>query len=252
MSTTTLILIVLIVSVICIATLWLFQIKKQRAVERARKTILYSSQITQIHQVVDETAQFLDNTLLAFLSSQVDNGISRLIKHKIQPDKRCQNTQEQAQLWINDAQKIRQQALNRKSEGQQKRLLMLKNIIQYIRLAVSKNAISRKEAKALAYSTKISKVKLFCYYYQLEIDTALKEGNSEAATNSLKKMKALLAQLSSLPQELEEQSAHCNQLLEQQQKVVKESKNTNDKRLEEEFDKQEEIDQDWQKKQHYD
>lgn len=252
MSMTTLILIVVIVSALCIAMLWIFQIKRQRAIERARKTIIYNSQISQIQQVVEETALFLDNKLLAFLAGQVDAAIKGLVKNKIQPDKHCQNIQEQSLLWINDAQKIRQQALTKKSEGQQKRLLLLKNIIQYIRQSVSRNAISRKEAKSLASSTKLSKVKLFCHYYQQDIDQAVKEGNAEMATLSIKKMKGLLAQLSSLPQDLEEQLSQCNKLLEQQQKTIKESKANNDKRLEEEFDKQEEIDQDWQKKQHYD
>lgn len=251
MSTTMLIMIVLIVSSLCIAVLWIFQVKKQQAIERARKTIIYTSQITQIQQVVEETALFLDNKLLAFLASQVDNSIARLMKHKIEPDKRCQNIQENAQLWISNPHNVRQQTTTKKSEGQQKRLLLLKNIIQYIRAAAGKSVISRKEAKSLAFSTKLAKVKLFCHYYQQDIDEAINSHRAEMAIITIKKMKTLLAQFSTLPKELAAQSDKCNALLEEQQALVKASKAQSNKRLEEEFDKQEEIDQDWQKK-HYD
>lgn len=252
MSASNLIMAVIFVCLICIITLWFFQLKKQRRIERARKSVIYTSQITQIHQVVESVAQFLDDKLLIFLAQCVDNSISQLDKHNIDIDKRCKNTQEQALLWISEPKKIRQQARSRKSESQQKRLLKLKSIIQHIRHAISKNKIPRKEALALASSTKISKIKLACHYFQQEADHAIKKQDTQSAIQALKKIKGLLIQLKPVPGDLENTFTRCNELLEQQQGVMKLSKPQSTKRLEEEFAKQEEMDQDWQKKQDYD
>ena len=252
MSATNLIMVVILISVLCITALWLMQLKKQRAIERARKTVIYTAQITQINQVVDSVAQFLDDKLLSFLAKCIDDSANQLIKHKIQLDKRSRNTQEQALLWISEPKKIRKQARSRKSESQQKRLLQMKSIIQYIRQAISRHTIPRKEALSLANSTKIGKIKLACHYYQQEADSAIKGQDTQAAILILKKTKTLLMKIDPIPSDLEQTLAHCNELLKQQQEVMKQSKPQSTKRLEEEFDKQEEMDQDWQKKQDYD
>lgn len=252
MSTTNLIFTVILVSLLCIAVLWIFQIKKQRAIERARKTVIFTSQIAQIHQIVDSLAHFLDDTLLHFLSKSVDDSIKQLIKYNIQPDKRSQNTQEQAQIWISETKKVRKQSRTRKPEKQQKQLLQMKSIIQLIRQSLSRRAISRKEALSLASSTKISKIKLACHYFQQDADKAIKNQDPQAASLALKKIKALLLKVDPLPSSLKNRLVSCNELLAQQHEIVKQSKTSSTKRLEEEFDKQEEIDQDWQKKQLYD
>lgn len=252
MSATNLIMAVILVSLLCITALWLMQIKKQRAIERARKTVIYTSQITQIHQVVDSVAQFLDDKLLSFLAKCIDDSANQLAKHKIQLDKRSQNTREQALLWISEPKKIRKQARSRKSESQQKRLLQMKSIIQHIRYAISKHAIPRKEALFLANSTKISKIKLACHYYQQEVDIAIKKQDTQGAIQILKKIKALLMKIEPTPTDLEHTLTSCGELLTKQQEIMKQSKPQSTKRLEEEFDKQEEMDQDWQKKQDYD
>ncbi len=252
MSATNLIMVVILISILCVTVLWLFQIKRQRAIERARKTVIYTSQITQIHQIVESAAQFLDDNLLTFLAKRIDDSANQLAKHKIQLDKRSRNTQEQALLWISEPKKIRKQARSRKPESQQKRLLLLKSIIQHIRQAISKHTIPRKEALSLANSTKISKIKLACYYHQQDADSAIKGQDTQAAIQTLKKIKALLLQVDPRPADLEHTFTNCNELLEQQQELMKQSKPQSTKRLEEEFDKQEEMDQDWQKKQLYD
>jgi len=243
---------VIFVSLLCIVALWLFQIKRQRTIERARKTVIYTSQIVQIHQVVDSVAQFLDDSLLSFLAKCIDDSATQLTKHKIQLDKRCQNTQEQALLWISEPKKVRQQARSRKSEGQQKRLLQMKSIIQHIRQAISRQSIPRKEALSLAHSTKISKIKLACHYFQQEADSAIKSQDTQGAILILKKTKTLLTKIDPTPSDLENILASCSELLNQQQEIMKQSRPQSTKRLEEEFDKQEEMDQDWQKKQLYD
>jgi len=252
MSATNLIMTVIFISLICIITLWLFQIKRQRAIERARKTVIYTSQIVQIHQTVDSIAQFLDDKLLHFLARCIDDSVNQLIKHKIQPDKRSLNTQEQALLWISESRKIRQQSRSRKPENQQKRLLKMKSIIQHIRHAISKHTIPRKEALSLVASTKVSKIKLTCYYQQQEVDSAIKNQDTQEAIQILKNIKALLVQIKPTPNELEHTLINCNELLKQQQEIMKQSKPQTTKRLEDEFDKEEEMDQDWQKKQDYD
>lgn len=252
MSATNLIMAVIFVSLICIITLWVFQIKKQRAIERARKTIIYTSQIAQIHQVVDSVAQFLDDRLLSFLAKCIDDSVNQLVKNKIQLDSRSQNTQEQALLWISEPKKTRQQACSRKSEGQQKRLLQMKSILQHIRHAISKHTILRKEAIFLTNSTKISKIKLACYYHQQEANNAIKNQDTQGAILILKKIRALIMQIDPIPRDLEHTLASCSELLIEQQEIMKQSKPQNTKRLEDEFDRQEEIDQDWQKKQDYD
>jgi len=252
MSITSLIIAVIFVSVLCIATLWIFQIKKQRAIERARKTIIFSSQITQINQIVDSLAHFLDDSLLAFLSKSIDESIEQLNKYNIEPDKRSKNIQEQAQLWINEPKKVRKQSRTRKPEKQQKRLLQMKSIIQFIRQALSRRSLSRKEALSLANSTKIGKVKLACYYYQQDADRAIQEQDTQAAIQALKKIKARLVKIDPLPNDLQKTLNKCDTLLKEQQNTIKNSRPSSTKRLEDEFDKQEEIDQDWQKKQLYD
>jgi hypothetical protein len=258
MSATNLIMVVIFVSLLCIIVLWLFQIKRQRTIERARKTVIYTSQIVQIHQVVDSVAQFLDDSLLNFLAKCIDDSANQLTKHKIQLDKRCQNTQEQALLWINEPKKIRKQARSRKSEGQKKRLLQMKSIIQHIRQAISRQSIPRKEALSLANSTKISKIKLACHYFQQEADDAIKNLDTQEAIFILKKTKTLLMKIDPIPSDVEHTLISCSELLTQQQEIMKQSKPQSTPRLEEELDKQEEIDkqeemdQGWQKKQDYD
>ena len=174
------------------------------------------------------------------------------VKYNIQPDKRSQNTQEQAQIWISETKKVRKQSRTRKPEKQQKQLLQMKSIIQLIRQSLSRRAISRKEALSLASSTKISKIKLACHYFQQDADKAIKNQDPQAASLALKKIKALLLKVDPLPSSLKNRLVSCNELLAQQHEIVKQSKPSSTKRLEEEFDKQEEIDQDWQKKQLYD
>ena len=228
------------------------QVKKQRTIERARKTVIYTAQITQINQVVDSVSQFLDDPLLSFLAKCIDDSANQLIKNKIQLDKRSRNTQEQALLWISEPKKIRKQARSRKPESQQKRLLQMKSIIQHIRQALSRHTIPRKEALSLAKSTKISKIKLACHYYQQETDSAIKSQDTQTAIQTLKKTKTLLMKIDPTPSDLEQTLSRCNELLKEQQEIMKQSKPQSTKRLEEEFDKQEEMDQDWQKKQDYD
>ena len=128
----------------------------------------------------------------------------------------------------------------------------MKSIIQLIRQALSRRSLSRKEALSLADSTKISKIKLACHHHQREADEAIKNQNTQTAIQSLNKVKSLLTNIDPLPSSLKSTLEKCSQLLEQQQGILKESRPNGTKRLEDEFDKQEEIDQDWQKKQLYD
>jgi hypothetical protein len=128
----------------------------------------------------------------------------------------------------------------------------MKSIIQFIRQALSRRSLSRKEALSLANSTKIGKVKLACYYYQQDADRAIQEQDTQAAIQALKKIKARLVKIDPLPNDLQNTLNKCDTLLKEQQNTIKNSRPSGTKRLEDEFDKQEEIDQDWQKKQLYD
>lgn len=241
MSITSLIIAVISVSAICISTLWIFQIKKQRAIERARKKIIFTSQISQIHEIVESLAHFLDDNLLAFLAKSISENIEQMDKHNIEPDKRSQNTQEQAKLWMSAPRKIRKQFQNKKPEKKQARLLQMKSITQFIRQAISRRSISRKEALSLVDSTKIGKIKLTCYYHQQDADKAIQNNNTAVAIQALKKINDLQVTLDK-----------SNTLLKEQQETIKNTRSSGTKRLENEFDKQEEIDHDWQKKQLYD
>jgi bacterioferritin (cytochrome b1) len=63
----------------------------------------------------------------------------------------------------------------------------------------------------------------------------------------------MLDRVSPLPNDLQQQLIKCQGLIEKSQQMLKEqSDNASGKRLEEEFDKEEEQEQDWQKKQLYD
>jgi 23S rRNA A2030 N6-methylase RlmJ len=113
--------------------------------------------------------------------------------------------------------------------------------------------VSRNEAKQLAHSAKFSKVKLSCHYYRQAAEEALKTGELQQGITQLKKIKTLLAKASPLPNDLQKQLIDCQGQIDNTQQTINASREaTSSKRLEAEFDKEEEQDQDWQKKQLYD
>jgi hypothetical protein len=253
MSTSSLVIIAVLICVICVICLWVVQLKRQRAIERARKTIIYNAQINQLQQIAESTAPYLDDTLIKFIASRIIYSGQRLIHNKIIPDKRCQHTIELAQGWTAEPKALRKQARKGKKESQQKILTLLKAIIQHIRQGVLDHQVSRSEAKQLAHAAKFSKVKLNCQQNQLLAEEALKAGELQQGITLLKKIKILLKRVSPLPTDLQQQLIECEGLIDKTQKSLNaQSDNSSSKRLEEEFDKQEEQDQDWQKKQLYD
>jgi hypothetical protein len=253
MSTTSLIFIVILVCALCIISLWAVQLKRQRAIEKARKTIIYTAHINQLQQIAEATAKYLDDQLIQFLASRIDYSAQLLTRHKIIPDKRCQHVIEQAQGWAADPKMLRKQARKGKPESQQKILSLLKSIIQHIRQGVMEHQVSRNQANQLAHATKFSKIKLNCNHYQKMADEALKTGELQQGINTLKKIKALIGKVSPLPTDLQQQLIECQGLIDNTQQTLNEqSENSSSKRLEEAFDKEEEQDQDWQKKQLYD
>jgi hypothetical protein len=253
MSTTTLILIAIAISLLCLAAMWLAQFKRQRTIERARKTVIYNAHINQLQQIVEATAQYLDDSLIEFLANRVHHNGQILSQNKITPDKRSLHTLELAQIWTADPKALRKQARQNKAESQQKCLILLKAIIQHIRQGVMEHQISRNEAKQLAFATKISKVKLSCNHYQQLADTAFKTGELQQGISLLKKLKLLLSKVSPLPNDLQQLQIECQGLIDKTQETLNEqNEHSTGKRLEEEFDKEEEQEQDWQKKQLYD
>ncbi|MGK0250211.1 MAG: hypothetical protein ACI910_002980 [Oleispira sp.] len=253
MSATRLIFIVILVCALCIISLWAAQLKRQRAIEKARKTIIYTAQITQLQQIAEATAQYLDDQLIQFLASRIDYIAQLLTLHKITPDKRCQHVIEQAQGWATDPKMLRKQSRKGKTEKQQKILILLKSIIRHIRQGVMEHQVSRNQANQLAHATKISKIKLNCNHYQKVAKEALKTGELQQGINTLKKIKALLAKVSPLPTDLQQQLIECQDLIDNTQQTLNEqSENSSSKRLREVFDKDEEQDQEWQKKKLYD
>lgn len=253
MSTSSLIIIAVLICVLCLACLWLAQFKRQRAIEKARKTIIYNAQINQLQQIAEATAQYLDDSLIQFLANRIIYSAQLLIRNKITPDKRCQHTVDLAQKWESDPKALRKQARQGKAESQQKCLTLLKSIINHIRQSVMEHQTSRNEAKQLAYAVRLSKIKLTCNYYREIAEEALKTEELQQGVTFLKKIKALLSRVSPLPMDLQQQLIDCQVLIDETQKTLNIDKDiTSSKRLEEEFTKQEEQDQDWQKKQQYD
>lgn len=251
MSTSSLIIIAILTCVLCLASLWFVQLKRQRAIERARKTIIYNAQINQLQQIAEATAQYLDDSLIQFIANRIGHNADLLIRNKIIPDKRCQHTIDLAQGWSNDPKSLRKLARSGKPESQQKCLTLLKSIIQHIRQSVIERQTNRSEAKQLAYAAKISKIKLSCSHYRKQADEALRAGDLQLGATQLKKIKTLLSKISPLPNDLQKQLIDCQGLLDQTQQTINDNReSTSSKRLEEEFDKQEEQDQDWQKKQY--
>ena len=256
MSTTSLVLIAVLICVLCLVSLWVAQLKRQRAIEKARKTIIYTAQINQLKQVAEGTAKYLDDELIKFLAQRIEYSAQLLTRHKIIPDKRCLHTIEQAQGWASEPKSLRKQARKGKAETQQKCLTLLKSIIQHIRQGVMEHQVSRSEANKLALATKISKIKLSCQHHRQQAEEALKSGELQQGNASLKKIKALLSKISPLPTDLQQQLIECQGLIDTTQSTINEqSDNLSSKRLEAEFDKEEEQDkqdQTWQKKQLYD
>lgn len=255
MSISSLILAVVLVCTFCIISLWLVQLKRQKAIEKARKTIIYNAQINQLLQIAETTAQYIDDQLILFLANRIDYSAQLLYRSKIVPDKRSQNTIEQAQNWVLDPKSLRKQARKGKKESQQKSLNLLKSIIQHIRQGVLEQQVSRSEAKLLAHSTRFGRIKLNCFHYQQAAEEALRKGELTQGIDSLKKVTTLLNKASPLPKDLKQQLISCQDLIDKTQLTLNdERENTGSKRLEEEFDKEEELDQkqDWQKKQLYD
>ena len=253
MSTSTFIIIAILICAACLAFLWLAQLKRQRAIERARKTIIYNAQINQLQQIAESTAQYLDDSLIQFLANRINYNAQVLVNNKIVPDKRCQHAIELARSWLDNPKTLRKQARKGKAETQQKCLILLKSIIQHIRQSVMEHQTNRVEAKQLAQATKISKIKLSCSHYQQLADEAFSEGELQQGVTQLKKIKALLNKMSSLPNDLQQIKIECQGLIDNTQQTINSSKEeTGSKRLEDEFDKLEEQDQEWQKKQLYD
>jgi hypothetical protein len=256
MSTTQLILLAIGVCVICLAALWLAQIKRQRAIERARKTVIYNAQINQLQQIAEATAQILDDQLIKFLAQRILDSAQILRDNKITPDKRSLASTELAASWLNDPTPLRQQAQTSKPESQQKRHTLLRSIIQHIRQAVIEQQISRSEAKQLACATKISKIKLSCEYLQQQAKELNQKGELEQALLQLKKIKSQMKKIEPLPAEFKSYLIETDGQIDQVQQLIKqqnaENESSSGKRLAEEFDKLEEQEQDWQKKQLYD
>jgi len=253
MSTTSLILIAIIICLICLGSLWLAQVKRQRAIERARKTVIYNAQINQVQQIAQATAQFLDDQLIQFLANRIIYSATILSKNKITPDKRSAHIIEQAGEWLQNPKVLRKQAQKEKTESHQKRLTLLKTIIQHIRQGVIDHEISRSEAKKLATSAKICKIKLACSHYQQDAEQSLKEGELQQAIGHLKKIKKTLSQISPLNNELKQQLIECDARIDEtQQTINNQTDNTSNQRLSDEFDKMTEHEEDWQKKQLYD
>lgn len=253
MSTTQLILVAITVCVICLASLWLAQIKRQRAIERARKTVIYNAQINQLQQIAEATALFLDDQLIQFIAKRIQSSAQILTDNKITPDKRSLNSVELAQQWINEPSQLRKQAQKAKPESQQKRLSLLKSMIQHIRQGVLEKQVTRSEAKQLAIATKLSKIKLSCEYLQQQANEHCQNGDLQQGISQLKKIKSLFDQISPLPNDLKQRLIECDSQINQIQETLNEqNESTSSKRLEEEFDKLEEQEQDWQKKQLYD
>lgn len=253
MSTISLTIIAVLICILCLACLWVVQFKRQRAIERARKSIIYTAQINQLQKIAETTAQYLDDSLIQFLATRIEYSGQLLVQNKITPDKRCQHTIELAKGWAADPKSLRKQAHKGKPESQQKNLTLLKDIIQHIRQSVMEHQTSRSSAKQLAYAAKFSKIKLSCKHYQQHADEAFKAGELPQAVAQLKKIKALLSKISPLPNDLQQKLIDCQGLIESTLQTINEKREeTSSKRLEEEFDKQEEQDQGWQKKQLYD
>lgn len=243
----------MLVCTLCIISLWAAQLKRQKAIEKARNNIIYTAQIMQLHQIIEATATYLDDQLIQFLTNRIDYSAQLLTRHKITPDKRCQHIIEQAREWATDPIMLRKQAQNEKPESQQKILSLLKSIIQHIRQSVMEHKISRDQANQLAHATKFSNIKLNCYHHQQMAKEALKTGELQQGIDTLKKIKALLDKVSPLPTDLQQQLSECQDLIDNTRQTLKEqNEKSSSKRLEEEFDKEREQDQEWQKKKLYD
>jgi hypothetical protein len=253
MSTTQLIFIVMLVCTLCIISLWAAQLKRQKAIEKARNNIIYTAQIMQLHQIIEATATYLDDPLIQFLANRIDYSAKLLTRYKITPDKRCQHIIEQAQEWAIDPKMLRKQAQKEKPESQQKILSLLKSIIQHIRQGVMEHKVSRDQANQLAHATQFSKIKLNCYHHQQMAKEALKTGELKQGIDILKKVKALLERVSPLPADLQQQLIECQDLIDNTQQILKKQNETSSSNyLEEAFDKEEEQDQEWKKKKLYD
>ncbi len=253
MSTTTFIIIAITVCLLCLASLWLAQLKRQRAIEKARKTVIYNVQISQLQQIAEATALYLDDKLIQFLANRIIYSAQILTTNNIRPDKRSLNTIEQAHIWLKEPKKLRIQARTTKAESQEKQVSLLKSIIQHIRQGVLDHEISNDEAKNLANATKLSKVKLSCHHHQKLADESLQSEDFFNAMIQLKKIKLLLSRVSPLNNELKALLIECDSQIDQTQTIINDqTENSSSQRLSEEFDKLEEQEQDWQKKQQYD
>ncbi len=253
MSTTQLILVAITVCIICLASLWFVQFKRQRAIERARKTVIYNAQINQLQQIAEATALFLNDQLIQFIAKRIESSAQILRNNKITPDKRSLHSLELAQAWLNEPGQLRKQAQKAKPESQQKRLTLLKSMIQHIRQGVLEKQVTRSEAKQLAIATKLSKIKLSCEYLQQQASEHCQQGDLQQGVTQLKKMKSLLEKISPLPDDLKKKLIECDGQISNIQETIKsQTESTSSKRLEAEFEKLEEQEQDWQKKQLYD
>ncbi len=258
MSTITLILIIIMICLICLSCLWFIQVKRQRAIERARKSALYNSRITQLHEISVTIAHFLDDQLILFLANRIIHTIHQLNINKLTPAPHSVQVFAQAQDWIKDPGALRTLASATPEESRPKQLSLLKAIVGHIRESLQEHKLTTNDAQQLVKMAKLGKIKSSYYHNQKLANESLQQGDLKYGLLLLHRIKSLLKGAPHLDNELKQQLIACNNQIDEIQKALdeqapsKQSENKDSKRLADEFDKLEAQQQDWQKKQLYD
>ena len=250
MPTTSLVILASLVAVSALAALWLIQYRQHKAIERARKSVIYTDAMRELHQAVEQTACLIDNKVVEFCAQQLITLSGKLNQLGVSQNKVATQALQAAQQWNDNPALLKQKGQTEVSESNVTAMrAAMKVLIRHVREAATRRECSVPAANLLIRALRSSNLRLSSQFYIQKGDAAAKLSNHRLALMHYRKLKGILVKQKSLPEELQNTLKQLDDLIQQAQNEQKQQTDNNaDKRLEAEFDKMEEQDQDWEKK----
>ena len=250
MSTTSLVILASLVAISALAALWLIQYRQHKAIERARKSVIYTDSMRELHQAVEQAASLIDNKVIEFCAQQLIKLADKLTQLGANKNKVAAHALQSAQQWAENPALVKQKAETVISESNATSMRSaMKVLIRHVREAATRRECSVPAANQLIRALRASNLRLSSQFYMQKAGAAAKLSNHRLALMHYRKLKGILVKQKNLPEELQATLTQLDELIQQQQDQQKQQNDNNaDKRLEAEFDKMEEQDQDWEKK----
>lgn len=250
MSTTSLIILASLVAICALAALWLIQYRQQKAIERARKSVIYTDSMRELHQAAEQAACLIDTKVIEFCAHQLINLADKLNQLGTAKNKIAAQALQAAHQWIDNPALLKQKNDTVISESNATSIRSaMKTLMRHVREAATRRECSVPAANQLIRALRTANLRLSAQFYLQKGDSAAKLNTPRLALLHYRKLKGILVKQKKLPEELKATLSQLDELIQQQQDLQKQQNDNNaDKRLEAEFDKLEEQDQDWEKK----